>query len=108
MIKTSAEQLATMTDFVREMHVKSGLLAELEAAETTMAQAEQQILDYVKKHVPVSRKAPLAGNTIGTDRTFLAKEMPSSRRTCTTATWTSAASRSWPAAGTPRPSTKPR
>lgn len=76
LIKTSPEQLATMTDFVRDMHVKSGLLAELETAETTMEQAEQQILDYIKQYVPVSRKAPLAGNTIGTDRTFLAKEMP--------------------------------
>ncbi len=68
--------LAQMRDVVREMHTKSGLLEELKTATLTMAEAEQQALDYVKTHVPVAHKAPLAGNTIGTDRAFLARDMP--------------------------------
>lgn len=76
LIAPSAEAMAQMGDFVREMHTKSGLLDELSRATLTMAEAEQQILDYVKQHVPAPRKAPLAGNTIGTDRAFLARDMP--------------------------------
>ncbi len=68
--------LEQMNDVVLEMHTKSGLLDDLKAATLTMAEAEQQILDYVKTYVPLPRKAPLAGNTIGTDRSFLARDMP--------------------------------
>ena len=75
-IKPSDEALAQMGDFVRNMHTSSGLLDEL-AAGTTMADAEEQVLAYVKEYVPEARKAPLAGNTIGTDRAFLARDMPS-------------------------------
>ncbi len=75
LIKPSQESLDQMGDFVREMHTKSGLLDEL-ADGMTMAEAEQQVLDYVRAHVPGVRKAPLAGNTIGTDRMFLARDMP--------------------------------
>jgi oligoribonuclease len=74
-IKPSDEALIQMGDFVRAMHASSGLL-DLLAAGTTMAEAEEQVLAYVKEHVPDSRKAPLAGNTIGTDRAFLARDMP--------------------------------
>ncbi|GAB2493412.1 oligoribonuclease [Luteococcus sediminum] len=74
LIKPSDEALAQMGDFVREMHTKSGLLDEL-ASGTTMAEAEKQVLDYVRTHAPAARKAPLAGNTIGTDRAFLARDM---------------------------------
>ena len=75
LIRPPEEALAAMGDFVRQMHAASGLLEEL-AAGTTMADAEAQVLAYVREHVPEARKAPLAGNTIGTDRAFLARDMP--------------------------------
>ena len=75
LIKPSDEDLAQMGDFVREMHTKSGLLDQL-ATGTTLADAEARALEYIREYVPVSRKAPLAGNTIGTDRMFLARDMP--------------------------------
>ncbi|MEL4505277.1 oligoribonuclease [Luteococcus sp. H138] len=75
LIKPSDEALAQMGDFVREMHTKSGLLDEL-ATGTTMEEAQKLVLDYVQTFVPNARKAPLAGNTIGTDRMFLARDMP--------------------------------
>lgn len=75
LIKPSDEALARMGDFVREMHTASGLLDEL-ADGLTMADAEARVLEYVREHVPEARKAPLAGNTIGTDRAFLARDMP--------------------------------
>ena len=74
-IRPPDEALAQMGDFVREMHTTSGLLAEL-ANGVDLATAEQQVLAYVREHVPEVRKAPLAGNTIGTDRSFLAVHMP--------------------------------
>lgn len=74
-ITPSDEQLAAMGDFVRTMHTKSGLLDAL-ADGTTMADAEATVLGYIAEHVPEPRKAPLAGNTIGTDRAFLARDMP--------------------------------
>ncbi|HTW21571.1 MAG TPA: oligoribonuclease [Mycobacteriales bacterium] len=75
-IATDAAQLETMDDVVREMHTSSGLLDALATATTTLEQAEDQVLDYVKRHVPERRKAPLCGNTIATDRSFLARYMP--------------------------------
>lgn len=74
LIKPTDEQLASMGDFVRNMHTKSGLLDQL-ASGTTMADAEAQALEYIREFVPVARKAPMAGNTIGTDRAFLARDM---------------------------------
>ncbi len=74
-IRPSDECIENMGDFVRQMHTDSGLLAEL-ASGTTMELAEQTVLDYVRAHVPEAAKAPLAGNTIGTDRAFLARDMP--------------------------------
>lgn len=73
-IKPSADALAQMNDFVTNMHVESGLLPELERG-TTMEDAQRQVLDYVKLHVPAG-KAPLAGNTVGMDRMFLSRDMP--------------------------------
>ncbi|HIT76142.1 MAG TPA: oligoribonuclease [Candidatus Avipropionibacterium avicola] len=73
-IRPSDEAIESMGDFVRQMHTDSGLLAEL-ADGTTMELAEQAVLDYVRTHVPEAAKAPLAGNTIGTDRAFLARDM---------------------------------
>lgn len=74
-IKPTDEALAQMGDFVTDMHRKSGLLDVL-AAGVTLEEAEEQVLAYVRQHVPEVRKAPLAGNTIGTDRAFLARDMP--------------------------------
>jgi oligoribonuclease len=74
-IRPTEEALAQMGDFVREMHTKSGLLTEL-ADGVTMEQAQRLVLDYVREWVPEPRKAPLGGNTVATDRGFLARDMP--------------------------------
>ena len=74
-IRPSDQALEQMGDFVRTMHTTSGLLDQL-AAGLSMADAEEQVLDYVRQYVKEPRKAPLAGNTIGTDRAFLARDMP--------------------------------
>jgi oligoribonuclease len=76
LIATDPDKLAGMDEVVREMHTTSGLLEALATAETTLADAEQQVLDYVKRFVPDRRKAPLCGNSIATDRSFLARYMP--------------------------------
>ncbi|WP_417511622.1 oligoribonuclease [Microbacterium sp.] len=74
-IKPSNEALANMGEFVTEMHKTSGLIEEIPEG-VSLADAEAQTLAYIKRFVPQERKAPLAGNTIGTDRMFLAKYMP--------------------------------
>lgn len=74
-IKPPAEALDHMPDIVREMHTHSGLLAELHAG-ITLAEAQEQVLAYVRSHVPESKKVPLCGNSIATDRSFLARDMP--------------------------------
>ena len=74
-IRPSDEALAAMGDFVRDMHTRSGLIEEF-ASGVTLAEAQRLVLDYVKQHVDCPRQAPLAGNTIGTDRAFLARDMP--------------------------------
>ncbi len=74
-IKPPPEALEGMPDVVREMHTSSGLLDELDAG-TTLADAQAQVLAYVKEHVPAARKAPLAGNSVYVDRGFLARDMP--------------------------------
>lgn len=73
-IKPTKKALAQMGDFVRNMHIESGLLPLLEGG-TTMADAEAQVLAYVQEHVPAG-KAPLAGNTVGMDKVFLERDMP--------------------------------
>jgi len=75
-IATDPDKLAGMDDVVVDMHTASGLLTELATATTTLEQAEDQVLEYVKKYAPERRKAPLCGNTIATDRSFLARYMP--------------------------------
>jgi oligoribonuclease len=74
-IKPDDSAIEHMNDFVRNMHSGSGLLSEIPHG-VSLADAEYQVLEYVLKFVPTSRTAPLAGNTIGTDRAFLAKFMP--------------------------------
>ncbi|KRF26735.1 oligoribonuclease [Phycicoccus sp. Soil803] len=66
--------LEQMDDFVRTMHTTSGLLEELPSG-TTMEDAQEQVLAYIREWVPEPRKAPLGGNTVGTDRNFLARDM---------------------------------
>ena len=65
-----------MVDVVSEMHARSGLTDAVRASTLTLAEAEQQLLAYVKRFVPTRRTAPLCGNSIGTDRAFLARDMP--------------------------------
>ncbi len=74
-VKPSAAALDQMNDFVRAMHTASGLLDELDAG-VALGEAEQAVLGYIQKFVAAPQSAPLAGNTIGTDRAFLNKYMP--------------------------------
>ncbi|WP_035254158.1 oligoribonuclease [Agrococcus lahaulensis] len=74
-IKPSAAALEQMSDFVRQMHATSGLDVELEDG-VSLAEAELLVLEYVQRFVPLERSAPVGGNTIGTDRMFLARYMP--------------------------------
>jgi oligoribonuclease len=67
--------LAGMPDVVREMHAKSGLTDAVRASTVDMATAQQMVLDHVREFVPEPRVAPLAGNSIGTDRGFIARDM---------------------------------
>ncbi len=68
--------LDAMPDVVREMHARSGLTELVRRSTVTVAEAEQQVLDYVRVHVPEPRTAPLCGNSIATDRGFIARDMP--------------------------------
>jgi oligoribonuclease len=74
-IRPDASALESMGDFVRAMHTDSGLIEEIPNG-VSVAEAEYEVLEYVLKHVPDEQKAPLAGNSIGTDRAFIAKFMP--------------------------------
>jgi oligoribonuclease len=75
-IHQPAEALDAMEDVVREMHTRSGLLAEIEASTVSLADAGAATLDFIKAHVPAPRSVPLCGNSIGTDRRFLAVYLP--------------------------------
>src|ERR1700745_1561732 len=74
-IKPPPEALDQMPDVVRSMHPASGLLNVLESG-ITLAEAQERVLDYVRRHVKEPRRAPLCGNSIATDRAFLARDMP--------------------------------
>ncbi len=74
-IKPPPEALDQMADVVRQMHTTSGLLSEL-AAGITLAEAQEQVLGYVRRFVAEPRRVPLCGNSIATDRTFIARDMP--------------------------------
>ncbi|NNG39427.1 oligoribonuclease [Flexivirga sp. ID2601S] len=74
-IKPSDGALEQMNDFVRDMHTKSGLLEELSHG-VTMEEAQQQVLDYIREFAPDEGRWPLGGNTVATDRGFLARDMP--------------------------------
>jgi oligoribonuclease len=74
-IKPDQTALDNMGDFVKNMHAESGLLDEIPSGKA-LAEAEYEVLEYILRFVPEHNTAPLAGNTIGTDRAFLAKYMP--------------------------------
>ncbi|HEY1626188.1 MAG TPA: oligoribonuclease [Streptosporangiaceae bacterium] len=74
-IKPPAEALVSMPDIVRDMHTTSGLLDELGGG-IALAEAADLVLDYVRRHVSEPRKVPLCGNSIATDRWFIARDMP--------------------------------
>ena len=74
-IRPDQSALDNMSDFVREMHTSSGLIEEIPHG-VSLADAEYQVLEYILRFVPDHGTAPLAGNTIGTDRAFIAKYMP--------------------------------
>jgi oligoribonuclease len=74
-IKPPAESVDAMLPVVRDMHTTSGLITEL-ASGVTLAEAQEQVLRYVRSHIPDARKVPLCGNSIATDRAFLARDMP--------------------------------
>jgi oligoribonuclease len=75
-VSATKEELDGMDDFVRSMHTKSGLLAEIAASDTTLAEAGDATLAFIRSHVKKARTVPLAGNSIGTDRRFLAAQLP--------------------------------
>jgi oligoribonuclease len=70
------EVLQTMVPFVQQMHETSGLTELVRQSTVTLGQAEQQVLDYIKRFVPEPRTAPLCGNSIATDRGFIIRDMP--------------------------------
>ncbi|BAW93524.1 oligoribonuclease [Actinomyces sp. Chiba101] len=75
LIKPPAAALEQMGDYVRSMHSSSGLLDELDGG-LSMAEAQRVVLDHVRSLVPTARTAQLAGNSVGTDKAFLARDMP--------------------------------
>jgi oligoribonuclease len=69
------DALEQMVPFVREMHTTSGLIEEL-ATGTTIEDAQAKVLAYIREHCPEGSRPPLAGNSVGTDRAFIARDMP--------------------------------
>ncbi|MEV1010267.1 oligoribonuclease, partial [Streptomyces sp. NPDC049881] len=74
-IRPPAAALESMPEVVRAMHTASGLLDELEGG-TSLEEAEERVLAYIREHAPEAGKSPLCGNSIGTDRGFLSRDMP--------------------------------
>ncbi|WP_273354087.1 oligoribonuclease [Corynebacterium resistens] len=75
-IHATDDELSRMDDFVTKMHNNSGLTNQIKESSLSLAEAEQQVVEYIKQFVPLGRTAPLAGNSIATDRTFIARYMP--------------------------------
>ena len=75
-VQASDAELAEMDDFVRNMHQRSGLLDQITASTTTLAEAGRQTLAFLQEHIPEPRSVPLCGNSIGTDRRFLSVALP--------------------------------
>lgn len=70
------EALAQMDKVVHQMHTSSGLLTAIQASTTTLEEAGAATLAFIREHVPEARTIPLCGNSIGTDRRFLAAQLP--------------------------------
>src|SRR5690349_3787918 len=75
-IHADESALSAMPDVVRDMHARSGLTEEVRRSTVTLREAQDRVLAYIREHVPEPRTAPLAGNSIATDRGFLARDMP--------------------------------
>lgn len=75
-VSATPEQLGAMDDFVRDMHTRSGLLAAVEASTLSLPDAGAATLDFLRQHLPAGDRVPLSGNSIGTDRRFLAAQLP--------------------------------
>ena len=75
-VHATEDQLAAMDEYVREMHTRSGLLDEMQASSLSLADAGAQTLAFLRQHIPEPRSVPLCGNSIGTDRRFLATQLP--------------------------------
>jgi oligoribonuclease len=75
-IHCADDVLETMVPFVQQMHETSGLTELVRKSTVTLGEAEQQVLDYIKRFVPEPRTAPLCGNSIATDRGFIIRDMP--------------------------------
>ncbi|WP_052540919.1 oligoribonuclease [Corynebacterium glyciniphilum] len=75
-IHASEDELAGMDDFVTKMHADSGLTEQIRESPVSLADAEAQVVEYLKKYVPVAGAAPLAGNSIASDRKFISRYMP--------------------------------
>ena len=75
-IHAEEEALSSMVDVVKDMHTRSGLIEEVRASTIDLATAEETVLDYIRTHVKQAKTAPLAGNSIATDRGFIARDMP--------------------------------
>ena len=74
-VKPSSKAMQNMGEFVTNMHTESGLIEEIPTG-VSIAAAERQVLEYIRQWIPEERTAPLAGNSIGTDRMFLNRQMP--------------------------------
>ena len=75
-ISATAEELSGMDQVVRSMHTRSGLLAAIEASDISLQEAGRETLEFLRKHIPEPKTVPLCGNSIGTDRRFLARWLP--------------------------------
>jgi oligoribonuclease len=75
-VHATDEELEQMDEVVRAMHTRSGLLAAIRASPTSLAEAGEQTLAFLKANIPEARSVPLCGNSIGTDRRFLALQLP--------------------------------
>jgi oligoribonuclease len=75
-VHATADQLSQMDDVVRTMHTRSGLLAATQTSTMSLADAGRRTLDFLRAHISESRTVPLCGNSIGTDRRFLAAQLP--------------------------------
>ena len=79
-VATSPGQLSAMSDLVREMHTRSGLLAAIQSSTISLEEAGKATLEFLEAHIPEPGKVPLCGNSIGMDRRFLAAQLPEIER----------------------------